>query len=300
MEYHIAFQLLAQMNVSWQQEFNTRKTEKHWNAIIVEASPIFHKLSNVSADNFYEFAVVFYNYVTRLAEGFDRLDVVFDCYFKNSLKAQARKGRGSSVTRVLQITDDVPFPRNFLTSFLCNTDNKPDLGLYLTFAVMLVIRTSCYVLLAYIVMELVSNNDSFNLYPKLVTPNPTWYNILSLIEHLTIDVCKALPYFYAFTGCDTVSSFNGKANCTFFDTWIQSKKKSDLTKTSIKLWNKPVSINSDDKNTLEFLVKTVYFGNVKYIENISLNEMRKHQFTQSTLNDLKKVAPSYDALICTR
>ena len=56
-------------------------------------------------------------------------------------------------------------------------------------------------LLAYIAMELVSNNDSFNLYLKLVTPNPTWYNILSLIEHLTTDVCKAVPYFYAFTGC---------------------------------------------------------------------------------------------------
>ena len=87
----------------------------------------------MSADNFYEFAVVFYNYVTRLAEGFDRLDVVFDRYFKKSLKAQTRKGRGLSDTRVLQITDDVPFPRNFLTSFLCNTDNKHDLGLYLAF-----------------------------------------------------------------------------------------------------------------------------------------------------------------------
>ena len=32
---------------------------------------------------------------------------------------------------MLQITDDVPFPRNLLTSFLCNTDNKHDLGLYL-------------------------------------------------------------------------------------------------------------------------------------------------------------------------
>ena len=61
-------------------------------------------------------------------------------------------------------------------------------------------------LLAYIAMELVSNNDSLNLYFKLTTPNPTWYNILSLIEHLTIDVCKALPYFYTFTGCDTVSN----------------------------------------------------------------------------------------------
>ena len=85
----------------------------------------------MSADNFYEFAVVFYKYVIHLAEGFDRLDVVFDLYFKNSLKARTRKGRGLSGTRVLQITDDVPFPCNFLTSFLCNTDNKHDLRLYL-------------------------------------------------------------------------------------------------------------------------------------------------------------------------
>ena len=86
----------------------------------------------MSADNFYEFAVVIYNYVIRLAGGFDRLDVVFDFYFKNSLKAQTGKGWGSSGTRVLLITDDVPFPLNFLTSFLCNTDNKYDLRLNLT------------------------------------------------------------------------------------------------------------------------------------------------------------------------
>ena len=145
-------------------------------------------------------------------------------------------------------------------------------------------------------MELVSNNDSFNLYLKLVTPNSTWYNILPLIEHLTIDNCKALPYFYAFTGYDTVSGFNGEGKCTFFDTWMESEKKNDLAKTFIKLGNMPESINSDDKNILEFLVKKVYFGNVKDIENISLNEMRKHQFTQSTSNDLKNIEPSSDAL----
>ena len=58
----------------------------------------------------------------------------------------------------------------------------------------------------------------------------------------------------------------------------------------------PESINSDDRNTLEFLVKTVYFGNVEDIENISLNEMRKHQLIPSTSNDLTKIAPSSDAL----
>ena len=55
-----------------------------------------------------------------------------------------------------------------------------------------------FLLLAYIAMKLVSNNDSFNLYFKLVTPNPTLYNILSLIHHLAIDVFKALPYFSVF------------------------------------------------------------------------------------------------------
>ena len=71
--------------------------------------------------------------------------------------------------------------------------------------------------------------------------------------------------------------------------------KNDLKKTFIKLGNMSESINSDNKNTLEFLVKPVYFENVKDIENISLNEMRKHQFTQSTSDDLKKIAASSDA-----
>ena len=200
---------------------------------------------------------------------------------------------------MLQITDDVPFPRNFLTSFLCNSDNKHDLGLYLAskvvsihsdvddthlllcathdnFAISFpptvndtalqisstaeeadqkIIRHALHcikfgysfkeiqsietdvliLLLVYIAKELVSNNDSFNLYFKLVTPNPTWYNILSMIEHLTIDVCKALPYFYAYTECDAVSSLDGNDKCTFLDTWMESKKKNDLTKHSSSL-----------------------------------------------------------------
>ena len=48
-------------------------SQTYRNAIIIEASSILRKLSNMSADNFYEFAVVFYIYVIRLAEGFDRL-----------------------------------------------------------------------------------------------------------------------------------------------------------------------------------------------------------------------------------
>ena len=63
------------------------------NTLNVEAWSLLCKLSNFSAGNIYEFAVVFYNYVIRFADDFDRLDVVFDRYFKNSLKAQKDEKR---------------------------------------------------------------------------------------------------------------------------------------------------------------------------------------------------------------
>ena len=56
---------------------------------------------------------------------------------------------------------------------------------------------------------------------------------------------------------------------------MESKKENDLTKTFVKLENMPEWINSDNKNTLEFIVKTVYLWYVKDIENVSLNEMSK-------------------------
>ena len=84
-----------------------------------------------------------------------------------------------------------------------------------------------------------------------------------------------------------------KVNEPFLILGQKVKRKSDFTKTFIKLGNMPKLINSDDKNTLEFLAKTVYFGNVKDIENINLNEMKQHQFTS---NGLKKITPSSDAL----
>ena len=71
------------------------KTATSPKAIITEASPLIRKLSGVSVDNFHEFAVVFYNHV------------------------------------VVEIGDDISFPQNFLDSFLCNSENKHDLGLYL-------------------------------------------------------------------------------------------------------------------------------------------------------------------------
>ena len=81
-------------------------------------------------------------------------------------------------------------------------------------------------LLAYVAKTLELMDDSvLNVYFTLVTANPKWFNIISLIDHLGIDICKAFPYFHAFTGCYTVSSFNWKGKCMFFDSWMKSAIK---------------------------------------------------------------------------
>ena len=87
--YHGTKSSIQDRLLSCQQPIQTATGLK---AIIIEAS-LFRKLSNASVENFYKFAVVFYHHVVRLATGFSRLDVIFNRYFKNSLKAQTGENK---------------------------------------------------------------------------------------------------------------------------------------------------------------------------------------------------------------
>ena len=46
-----------------------------------------------------------------------------------------------------------------------------------------------------------------------------WLPVHSYVHALGQDVCKGLPFWYAFTGCDTVSSFSGKGKKIAWNTW---------------------------------------------------------------------------------
>ena len=84
-----------------------------------------------------------------IAKDYDRIDIIADQYFSQSLRSQTREGRGHVETS---------FPTDFTDNFLRNNENK----------------------------------SRFNV---------------SLAERdLGESVCKALPFFFAFSGCDTVSS----------------------------------------------------------------------------------------------
>ena len=285
------------------------------------------------------------------------MDIIFDRYFERSLKKQTRTDRGISGTRILNINDEMDFPKNFQESFLRNPDNKNDLSDYLApkmislhhesgsryvhlnathkssiissnamdvtmlmsnseeadqkivrhalhcidancnLVVVKSIDHDVFILLiAYVAKRSESVAIKCDIYFKLISSSPTWYNISNIVESHGKDVCEALPFFFAFTGCDNVSSFHGKGKCTLFDAWMNNSEKEKLTQTFIKLGCLPESVSDNDIDCIEVFVKNAYFGNVKNLTDVSLNELRKDQFIRTISNDVRKIAPSSSAL----
>ena len=51
--------------------------------------------------------------------------------------------------------------------------------------------------------------------------NKKFFSINDIAKDIGCDICKALPFFLAFSGCDTVSSFFSFGKTKFWDTWIK-------------------------------------------------------------------------------
>lgn len=117
-----------------------------------------------------------------------------------------------------------------------------------------------------------------------------FYNIRQVIRGLGSDISLALPFFYAFTRCDTVSSFYGKNKCKAYDVWIKSEQKDDLT-VFIQLGEKPTNVTSDQIDMLESFVLQLYGSTYD-----KLGATRLDKFNKSTDNDFHSLPPSKEAL----
>ena len=88
-----------------------------------------------------------------------------------------------------------------------------------------------------------------------------YYTVSVIGDILGDKVCKGLPFFYAFTGCDTVSSFYGHSKSKFWDTWMTSKKKEESTQVFQVLSDQPTNISTEQLNIIEdFVVEVYYLG----------------------------------------
>lgn len=96
-------------------------------AIIIELSPLLR--SSLDASTFGNFAEKLLGNIIRLAILYDRIDVICDRYFEDSLKNQTRDGRGSGDR--IQFDRNTKFPSDFKENFLKNSKNKDQLNRFL-------------------------------------------------------------------------------------------------------------------------------------------------------------------------
>ena len=104
------------------------------------------------------------------------------------------------------------------------------------------IDTDVLVLLISYLGRLEITDSDVEIYAYL-TAGKKYYSIREITESLGKEVCLALPFFYCLTGCDTVSSLNGKGKCKAWDAWFNSKNKDEFIRVFAELGNQPREVH---------------------------------------------------------
>ena len=118
-----------------------------------------------------------------------------------------------------------------------------------------------------------------------------YYDIKTLIQTLGPDICRTLPFFYALTGCDIVSSFFGKGKCKMYDTWIRSVNKDELTEVFTQLGESPTEVTPHQMNVIERYLLEVYGSRAT-----SLGAARLDMHRKSKENNLRSLPPNINSL----
>ena len=117
-------------------------------------------------------------------------------------------------------------------------------------------------------------------------------HINSICNQIGRPTARSLPFFHAFTGCDTTSAFKGKGKKSGWQTW---KAFQAITPVFEFLSQNPFSALS--KESVEFmqLQKFVVLLYSKNTEAVTVNEGRKLIFASN--QNLDKIPPTEDALL---
>lgn len=143
--------------------------------------------------------------------------------------------------------------------------------------------------------DVVNSTSTKRLVLKLTsTSSSRFYDIVGIIRGLGKDICKALPWFHAATGCDLNSSFYGKGKVKAWDTWMKSEHLDDLTALFQKLGDTPTNISE-----IDFLLLKCFFVEMykKDFAADSLGVIRLKMYLSSAIDDLRKLPPSESALL---
>ena len=101
---------------------------------------------------------------------------------------------------------------------------------------------------------------------------------------------QALPFFHAFTGCDTVSAFHTKGKKTAWETW---KVYEDVTATLLTLSTGPAQIKEEDVAVLERFTLLIYDHTSSLMD---IDKARQEMFTKKG-RAIEAIPPTRSALV---
>ena len=104
-----------------------------------------------------------------------------------------------------------------------------------------------------------------------VSTRKKWIPVHSYANELGEENCRALPFWYCFTGCDTVSQFGGHGKKTAWEVW---RAYPHVIETFIK-FSGLCDVKPTDKKHLERYVCLLYDRTTPYD---SVNECRRSLF----------------------
>ena len=113
--------------------------------------------------------------------------------------------------------------------------------------------------------------------------------IHEIVRGLDPVMCKTLPVFHAFTGCDTVSAFGGQGKKTAWSVW---KVFPDVTEVFEDLMLMEDNISDLSLSLLERFVMLLYD---QTSDLLTVNDARKQLFTQKS-RSLENIPPTQAAL----
>ena len=97
-------------------------------------------------------------------------------------------------------------------------------------------------------MNEVGNAHVFALYGST---SPSFYNINEIVKEYGDEIYKALPFTYAFSGCDTTPSFHNLGQCKWFNAWLNCPEKEEIIPVFLQLSNRPKAVTTYQLDIIE-------------------------------------------------
>ena len=314
-------------------------------AIILDGPAIVNMLKPPTKMLFSEYVnTIFIPYLENNLKNVNRVDVIWDDYHTNSLKASTREHRGSGIRR--RVTAVAMTPTSW-SDFLRHDQNKVELFAYLSESVVMhsfhekVVEmtykssvkswpaamdvsalmpcsheeadTRLFVHLAdmyrqghrniqirtvdsdvvVIAISEVCHLEGCELWIAFgVGTSFRYIPAHSIADNIGLEKATSLPFFHAFTGCDTVSCFSGKGKKTAWETWSSFP---DATEAFLHLSCSPESLCMDSR----IFIILQSFVCLMYDRTTMLNktnELRKELFSKKC-KDLESIPPTENALL---